>query len=232
MADAGRTWTADPGAVERRRRRHPDVGVRHVLFDLRIRRPRGDRRPLVAPRPSRRVRPGARQRRPDPEDAALRAGRHGQHVRGCDALLRETTLPPAVTRRLLEGASPLWVLERAADGSGRRPRALPSAVAQGRGPRRRPLDAGAEHVPADGGRPRSSRAARRHGRHSRRRRSVGRLRVGDDVARRPDRPPRAHRALRCRARPGPVGGDRRATHGRWRRVDRRGPRSCRPAGPT
>ena len=80
---AGGPGAADAGAVERRRRRHPDVGVRHVLFDVRLRRAGGGRRAFVAPGPSRRVRSGARQHRADPGDAALRTGRHGQHVDGC-----------------------------------------------------------------------------------------------------------------------------------------------------
>ena len=75
---AGRTRPADAGAVERPRRRHPAVGIRHVLFDVPRRRSGGRRWPLVAPGQPRRVRSGARQHRARPGAAAPRTGRDGQ----------------------------------------------------------------------------------------------------------------------------------------------------------
>ena len=57
------------------------------------------------------------------------------------ALLRETTLPPAVTRRLLDARIAVVGAERSADGPRRRPRALPPEVAQERGSRRGTLHA-------------------------------------------------------------------------------------------
>ena len=45
------------------------------------------------------------------------------------SLLRETTVPETVTRRLLKGVSPLWVLERAARRARRRPDVVSSEAA-------------------------------------------------------------------------------------------------------
>ena len=139
------------------------------------------------------------------------------------SLLRETTVPETVTRRLLEGRVAVVGAQRAAGRARRRPRALPSEAAARRSARRRPLDPFVEPAPVDRRGPRSAGPARRHGGGPRDRGRLGGVGVGDDMAARRPRPALVDGEGERRARPAAMGGDRRPPprRGRGRTRSRR-----------
>ncbi len=138
------------------------------------------------------------------------------------SLLRETTVPDTVTRRLLKGVSPLWVLSAPPGRARRRSHALSSEAAARRGPSRRPLDPLVEPAPPDGRGPRPAGPARRHGGGAGDRGRVGRVGVGDDVAARGPGTALLDREGERRPRPAAMGDDRCPPPRRRRRRARRG----------